>query len=341
MGNKIINVDLTKFAHLHTHTEYSFLGSMIKIKDLVEKTKAQGLEYTAITDYGGLYGAIEFNKACGKDVAPIMGFEAYIIGGSIFDKKNDAERLNHIILFAETQEGWENLMHLSSVGYTEGFCRKPRIDLEILREHSKGLIGTSACIAGMIPQAFLDKSKSEEERFAVAEKFLDEHLQIFGENNFFLELHKHGLDEEEIIAPKLIELGNKKGVPFIVANDARYLDAEDAEAHEVLIALQTQDKMNNPRRYRFSTNKLYLKSPEEMAILFPEIPEAFTNTYEIAKRCGGKIKLKNDDWGITKMLKAADRRIGKERLGGLKDKTDNIAVHKIIEARLKVKKEMK
>ncbi|MDR0303347.1 MAG: DNA polymerase III subunit alpha [Chitinispirillales bacterium] len=293
--------DLTKFAHLHTHTEYSFLDGMIKTKDLVKKTKEQGLEYTAITDHGGLFGAMEFHNACGKDIAPIIGFEAYIISGSRFEKRqeassgNDVEERgrNHLILLAETQEGWKNLMYLSSIGYTEGFYKKPRIDMDILRERSKGLIGTSACIAGMIPSAFLNR-KSDEENFIQAEKILDEYLKIFGENNFFLELQDHGLNEEKTAYPKVIELGKKKGVPFIVANDAHYLDKQDSEAHEVLLALQTQKKLSDPNRYKFSADQFYLKTPEEMAKLFPEIPEAFSNTYEIAKRCGEKIKLKSD-----------------------------------------------
>jgi len=296
-----MTLDLKKFAHIHTHTEYSFLDGMIRIKDLVKKTKEHGLEYTAITDHGGLFGAMEFQAACGKEVAPVIGFEAYIISGSRFDKKqeisssNDVEEKgrNHLILLAETQEGWKNLMYLSSVGYTEGFYKKPRIDMDVLRQRSKGIIATSACIAGMIPQAFLNK-RSDEENFATAEKILDEYLDIFGENNFFLELQNHGLNEEKTAYAKVIELGKKKGVPFVVANDAHYLNMEDAEAHEVLLALQTQKKLSDPNRYKFSTEQFYLKSPEEMANLFPEIPEAFYNTYEIAKRCGGKIKIEND-----------------------------------------------
>jgi DNA polymerase-3 subunit alpha len=164
----------------------------------------------------------------------------------------------------------------------------------VLREHSKGLIGTSACIAGMIPAAFLNRSRGDENNFAEAERILDEYLKIFGDNNFFLELQEHGLGEEKIAYPKVIELGKKKGVPFVLANDAHYLDAEDAQAHEVLLALQTQKKLSDPNRYKFSGDQFYLKSPEEMSKLFPEIPEAFTNTYEIAKRCGAKIKIKND-----------------------------------------------
>ena len=296
-----MSLDLTKFAHLHTHTEYSFLDGMIRLEDLVKKTKAQGLEYTAITDHGGLFAAMEFQKACGKDVAPILGFEAYIVGGSRFDKKQEqaengieSKSRNHLILLAETQEGWQNLMYLSSVGYTEGFYGKPRIDMEVLREHSKGLIGTSACIAGMIPQAFLNKFRSEEDNFKDAERILDEYLSIFGENNFFLELQKHGIADEEIAYKQVIELGKRKGVGFIVANDAHYLNSDDADSHEVLLALQTQTKMNDEKRFKFPTPHFYLKDPAEMANLFPDLPEAFTNTYEIAKRCGGKVKLKND-----------------------------------------------
>ncbi|MDO5577344.1 MAG: DNA polymerase III subunit alpha, partial [Fibrobacter sp.] len=176
-------------------------------------------------------------------------------------------------------EGWKNLVKLSSIGYLEGFYYKPRIDMDVLREHSKGVIATSACVAGAIPRALLDG------KIEVAKSLTEDFLSIFGEGNFYYELQDHGISEEKIAFKALIELGKEMGVPFIVANDAHYLNREDARSHEVLLCIQTQTTMSDEKRFKFSTDELYFKSPQEMALLFPEIPEAMTNTLEIAERC--------------------------------------------------------
>jgi len=275
------------FVSLHNHTEYSFLDGAIRIKDLVKKTKEFGMSAVAITDHGGLFGAVEFFNEC-KDagVKPILGFEAYVAPNSRFDKtqidkaQNTDERYYcHLILLAKNNTGWKNLMRLSSIGYLEGFYYKPRIDMEVLRKYSDGIIATSACVAGAIPQAILRGD------IAGARKLTEEHIEIFGKENFYFELQDHGINEEKIAMKGLIELGREMGVPFIVANDAHYLLREHAASHEILLCIGTQDTLDNPKHYRFTSDQVYFKSPEEMAKLFPEIPEAMSNTLEIAERC--------------------------------------------------------
>jgi DNA polymerase-3 subunit alpha len=272
-----MSVKFSKFVHLHNHTEYSFLDGAIKTKDMVAKAVEQGAPAIAITDHGGLFGAMEFyNAAKAGGIKPILGFEAYITSGNRTAK--DPVR-NHLILLAQNNKGWENLMKLSSIGYTEGFYYKPRIDMEVLEEFSEGLIASSACIAGAVPRAMLKGDRD------LAIKLTDDYLRIFGEGNFYYELQNHGMDDEHIAFEQMIDLGQEKGVPFIVTNDAHYLNADDKKAHEVLLCMQTQAKLSDPKRFQFSSDQFYLKPPEEMALLFPDLPEALTNTVDIAERC--------------------------------------------------------
>ncbi|MDR2728271.1 MAG: DNA polymerase III subunit alpha, partial [Chitinispirillales bacterium] len=277
------------FVSLHNHTEYSFLDGAIKINDLIKKAKEFEMEAVAITDHGGLFGAVEFYYACKKaKIKPILGFEAYVAPGSRTEKSQSSNERNysHLILLAENNTGWKNLMNLSTIGYIEGFYYKPRIDMESLRRYSEGIIATSACIAGAIPRAIADGDIDK------ARKLTEEYLSIFGKGNFYFELQDHGIDEEKIAMEGLIKLGREMGVPFITANDAHYLRHEDAPSHEVLLCIQTQTTMDDPRRYKFSTDQVYFKSPQEMEKLFPDIPEAMTNTLEIAARCNVDISVK-------------------------------------------------
>lgn len=273
------------FIHLHNHSEYSFLDGAIRIPDLVKKAVEWKMPALALTDHGGLFGAIEFYDTCMKEgIKPILGFEAYIAPGSRKNKSGNEEgKSNHLVLLAKNDVGWRNLMRLSSIGYLEGFYYKPRIDLQILREYSEGLIATTACIAGSIPRAFLNGKKKK------AKAFAEEYLSIFGEGNFYFELQKHGIDEEMIAFEEMIVLGRRMGIPFIVTNDAHYLNKEDARAHEVLLCMQTNDRLADPGHYRFSTDEMYLKTPDEMLSLFPELTEAAKNTVEIAERCSVKV----------------------------------------------------
>jgi DNA polymerase-3 subunit alpha len=274
------------FVHLHNHTEYSFLDGAIRIKSLVERAKEFGMPALAVTDHGGLFGAVEFYNACLKEgIKPIIGFEAYVAPRSRTDKtKIGDENYHHLILLARTTEGYKNLMKLSSIGYLEGFYYRPRIDMEVLRRHSAGIIATSACVAGAIPRALLAGDTAR------AQKLTEEYIDIFGKENFFFELQNHGIDKELVAFDELIKLGRRMNVPFIVANDAHYLNKEDARSHEVLLCIGTQSTLDDPSRYRFGSDQIYFKSPVEMAQLFPDMPEALTNTVEIAERCSVEIK---------------------------------------------------
>lgn len=278
-----------KFVHLHTHTEYSFLDGAIRIKDAVKKAVEFGMPALAITDHGGLFGAVELYEACAAaQIKPVLGLEAYLAPKSRFDKavSKDDYSYYHLILLAKNNAGWKNLMRLSSIGYTEGFYYKPRIDLDILKECSDGLICTSACVAGAIPRAFLQGDRQK------AKQITEEYLSIFGEGNFYFELQKHGMEDEKIAFEEMITLGRQMGIPFIVANDAHYLRKEDAQSHELLLCIQTGTTLDDPKRFRFPTDQLYFKSTEEMAEMFPEIPEAMSNTVLIAEQCNVSVKAK-------------------------------------------------
>jgi DNA polymerase III subunit alpha len=282
--NKISN-----FVHLHNHTEYSFLDGAIRIGDLVARAKEFGMPALAITDHGGMFGAVEFYNTCLKNgIKPIIGFEAYVAPRSRLEKTKAAGENNyhHLILLARNNEGYKNLMKLSTIGYLEGFYYKPRIDLEVLRTHSEGLIGSSACVAGAIPRALVEGKKDKAAEIAA------EYVSIFGEGNFYFELQSHGLDEEIIAFDEMITLGKSLGIPFIVTNDAHYLNHEDSASHEVLLCIQTQTTIQDPKRYRFGSDQMYFKSPQEMAKLFPDLPEALDNTLAIAERCNVEIKSK-------------------------------------------------
>ncbi len=273
---------MSNFVHLHTHTEYSFLDGAIRIGDLVGRASELGMPALAITDHGGLFGAVEFYDKCmAKGIKPVIGFEAYMAPGSRFEKASAGdERSNyHLVLLARNKEGYRNLMRLSSIGYREGFYYKPRIDMEVLQRHSTGIIAMTACIAGSVPRLLLEGKRDR------AGTLAREFLKIFGEENFYFELQDHGIDEEKTAFEEMIELGRELGIPFVLTNDAHYLNRRDAESHEILLCIQTQTTMADPKRYRFSSDQIYLKSPEEMAKLFPEIPEAVSNTLSIAERC--------------------------------------------------------
>ena len=280
---------ISNFVHLHNHTEYSFLDGAIRIKDLVARAREFGMPALAITDHGGMFGAVEFYNAClSNGIKPIIGFEAYMAPQSRFEKTKSAgeDSYHHLVLLARNNEGYKNLMKLSTIGYLEGFYYKPRIDMEVLKRHAEGLIGTSACVGGAIPRALIE-GKTEKAKAVIAE-----YVSIFGDGNFYLELQNHGIDEEIVAFDEMIKLGKGMGVPFIVTNDAHYLNREDAASHEVLLCIQTQTTIADPKRFRFASDQIYFKSPQEMAKLFPDLPEALDNTLAIAQRCNVDIKAK-------------------------------------------------
>ncbi len=278
----------SNFVHLHNHTEYSLLDGLSQIKPLVAKVKEMGMDAIAITDHGVMYGAIEFYKECRKqEIKPIIGCEVYMASRSRFDRnvKKDRDR-SHLILLAKNKTGYKNLMKLVSLSHLEGFYYKPRIDWEILEKYSRGLICTSACVEGVIPQLFLHNQPRKAEE--AAEKMVD----IFGEN-FYLEIQKHpGLENQETANKEIVKLSRDLGIPLVAANDNHYIDKEDAFAQDVLMMINTQKTIDDKNRLSMiDIPDFYVKSPQEMVSQFKDFPDAIANTRKIADGCNLEIEL--------------------------------------------------
>jgi DNA polymerase-3 subunit alpha len=280
---------MTDFVHLHVHSDYSLLDGAAPVKDLAKKARALGMKHLAITDHGNMFGAIDFMNACLGDrdhpeeypVHPIIGNEFYMAPGSRLEKKGaeTGNKYYHLILLAATLEGYQNLLKLSSFAYTEGFYYKPRIDEELLVKHHQGLICLSACVAGEIPSLILEgKAEAAEQR---ARWFRD----LLGDDNFYLELQDHGIREQKEVNRALIEMSRRTGIPLAATNDIHYLEREDAAAQDILLCISTNKKRAETKRMRFEGSEFYFKSGDEMAALFPECPEAISNTVRIAERC--------------------------------------------------------
>jgi len=272
-----------QFVHLHLHTDYSLLDGAIQIKPLANRVEELGMQACAMTDHGNMFGAISFYNAMKyRGVKPIIGCETYIARGSRKDKAatGAGEKANfHLILLAQNYEGYQNLVRLTSKAYTEGFYYKPRIDKELLAQHSKGLIGLSACMSG-VPSALLAQEKCDEAAAAAIE-----FQEIFGKGNYFLEIQEHGLDAQRRIRKSLVELSTRTGVPLVATNDAHYLMPEDSRAHDVLLCIGSGKTVNDTNRLRYASPNFYVRSPEEMWRIFgDEIPEVLTRTVEIAER---------------------------------------------------------
>jgi DNA polymerase-3 subunit alpha len=278
----------SNFVHLHVHTEYSLLDGTCRIKDLVAQAKKYKMPALAITDHGVMYGVIKFYKeAIRQGIKPIIGCEAYVAPQSRLDKTfKRKETPYHLILLVKNNEGYKNLVKLVTLSYLEGFYYKPRIDKEILRKYSSGLIGLSACLKGEIPQNILKND------IAKAKETILEYSEIFGEENFYLELQKNGIPEQDIVNENLIKLSKELSIPLVASNDIHYLKKENARAHEILLCIQTATNLSDPKRLKFSTNEFYFNSPEEMNRKFSEIPQAIENTIRIAEKCNLEIKFK-------------------------------------------------
>lgn len=281
------------FVHLHVHSEYSLLDGAIRIKDLVSKAKEFNMPAVALTDHGVMYGVVDFYKEAKKEgIKPIIGSEVYVASRSRFDKdasSGDAER-GHLILLCKNNEGYKNLTKLVSLGFIEGFYYKPRIDKELLRRYSNGLIGLSACLAGEIPRAIIENNYDKARELAI------EYNEIFGQGNFFLEMQSNGIDEQVLVNQGIVRLARELNIPLVATNDAHYLTKDDYYSHEVLLCIQTGKKMSDTDRLSFSTNEFYFKSAEEMKDRFKNFPEAIENTLKIADMCNvefefGKLKL--------------------------------------------------
>ena len=269
------------FTHLHVHTEYSLLDGAARIKDVVARAKELGMDSLAITDHGVMFGVIDFYRACkAEGIKPIIGCEVYTAARTRFDKDAEKDKvMNHLILLAEDNTGYKNLMKIVSEGFRNGFYYKPRVDKEVLRQYSEGLIATSACLAGAVQRNLLNGD------YESAKREVLEMLDIFGEGNYFLELQDQGLEEEARILPDMKRLHEETGIPFIATNDVHYVRQEDAEAQDVLMCIQTATTIDEENRMRFANDQFYLKSEEEMRRIFSNTPEAIDNTAKIAERC--------------------------------------------------------
>ncbi len=267
------------FAHLHLHTEYSLLDGACRIKPLMQRLKSLGMDACAMTDHGVMYGAIDFFQACKEsDIHPVIGCEVYVCP-NMDEKGTYAREYSHLILLCENNTGYRNLTKLVSEGYTRGFYYKPRIDYELLKQHSEGLIALTACLSGDLPRLLLEGRYEDAKKYALTMR------ETFGENNFFIEIMDHGIREEKEVLPKLIQLSRETGIPLVATNDCHYLEKEDAAAQEVLMCIQTGKTLDDEYRMRMETQELYVKSEAEMLRLFPGLEDAVHITQDIAKRC--------------------------------------------------------
>ncbi|GGE17316.1 DNA-directed DNA polymerase [Marinithermofilum abyssi] len=277
----------SSFVHLHVHTEYSLLDGAARINDLIREAKAQGFDALAVTDHGAMYGVIPFYEACKEaGIHPIIGCEVYLAEGPMEEKPPAKDKgIYHLLLLAETFEGYQNLMKLVSEAHLRGFHYKPRVDKALLRRHSRGLIATSSCLAGEIPQAILKGNLSR------ARELAEQYREIFGPENFFFELQDHGLHEQQQVNRQLIGLSQAMGIPLVATNDLHYVQREDAEVHDCLLCIGTGRRVEEEDRFRFPTDQVYLKPPEEMERLFAHVPQAIHNTRRIADRCRVEIPM--------------------------------------------------
>ncbi len=274
------------FTHLHVHTEYSLLDGSSKIKELVHQTKELGMDSIAITDHGAMYGVIDFYKAArAEGIKPIIGCEIYVTTGSRFDKdsRQEGNKYYHLVLLAENDTGYHNLMKIVSRGFTEGFYYKPRVDYEVLKRYSEGLIALSACLAGEVASYICQDDYEKAKNTALGLQ------EIFGEGNFFLELQDHGINAQTKVNTALLKMSQETGIGLVATNDIHYTYKDDAEAHDILLCIQTGKKVQDEDRMRYEGGQYYLKSPEEMQRLFPYAAQALENTEKIAKRCNVEI----------------------------------------------------
>ena len=283
------------FSHLHVHTEYSLLDGSNKIKEYVARVKELGMNSAAITDHGVMYGVIDFYREAKKNgIKPILGCEVYVAPNSRFDREitGGEDRYYHLVLLAENNTGYSNLMKIVSKGFVDGYYYKPRVDKSLLREYHEGIIALSACLAGEVPR-YISKGLYDN-----AKKAALEYQEIFGKGNFFLELQDHGIPEQGIVNQRLLQMSEELGIELVATNDVHYTYAEDEKPHDILLCIQTGKKLQDENRMRYEGGQYYVKSPEEMANLFPYALQALENTQKIADRCDVEI-----EFGVTKLPK--------------------------------------
>ena len=268
------------FTHLHVHTEYSLLDGSIKIKEMMERVKELGMKSIAITDHGSMFGVVQFYKEAKKHgVKPILGSEIYVAIDKYTDREPKDKNQYHLILLAENNKGYENLMKIVSEGYVNGFYYRPRVDHDILRKYSEGIIALSACLSGEVPRHIMNNDYEGAKEKALI------YQDIFGEGNYFLELQDYGLETQQNINEGLRRISKETGIPLVATNDAHYMRREDAEVHDVLLCIQTGTTVDEVNRMKFPAAEFYLKSPEEMENIFKDDIEALKNTGRIADRC--------------------------------------------------------
>ena len=278
------------FTHLHLHTEYSLLDGACRISALVNRLKELGMDSCAITDHGVLYGVVDFYTAMTEaGIKPIIGMEAYVCRDRT-DKSVTGRENSHLILLCENNTGYQNLMKLSSEAFITGYYYKPRMDYNLIRQHSEGLIALSACLSGDLPKMLLNGQDES------ARAYVREMQDIFGRNNFYIEIMDHHLPEEKTVLPRLISLAREMDVPLVATNDCHYLEKKDAHAQEVLMCIQTGKTLADEQRMRMETGELYVKSEEEMRALFSMVPDAVDRTREIADRCNVTF-----EFGVTRL----------------------------------------
>ena len=283
------------FAHLHVHTEYSLLDGSNKIKEYVARVKELGMNSAAITDHGVMYGVIDFYRAAKEaGIKPILGCEVYVAPGSRFDREKveGEERYYHLILLAENDKGYHNLMKIVSRGFTEGYYYKPRIDREVLETYHEGIICLSACLAGEVQKLLLKGNYEEAKKAALW------HEEIFGKGNYFLELQDHGMPEQKTVNQQLLRLSQDTGIELVATNDVHYTYETDVDSHDILLCIQTGKKLSDENRMRYEGGQFYVKSEEQMRELFPYALQAIENTQKIADRCNVEI-----EFGVLKLPK--------------------------------------
>lgn len=273
--------NIPNFTHLHVHTQYSLLDGSSKIKELILRTKQLNMDSIAITDHGVMYGVIEFYKQAKENgIKPIIGCEVYVASGSRLNKENSKDNFYyHLVLLAENNEGYKNLIKLVSYGFLDGFYYKPRIDIDLLKKYHKGIIALSACLAGPVAKNILNVSYEKAKEYAIM------YNDIFGDGNFFLELQDHGIDIQKTVNQQIMRISSETGIPLVCTNDLHYINKEDSKAHDILLCIQTGKTINDENRMRYQGSEFYLKSPEQMYELFPYVKDALENTNLIAKRC--------------------------------------------------------
>ena len=295
----------TDFTHLHLHTDYSLLDGACDVDKLVAHVDKIGQKSVAMTDHGNIYGAVHFfNAAKEKGIKPILGCELYICQADDHRAKGDGDKYNHLLVLAENEEGYRNLVRLTSEAALHGFYRKPRVSKNFLAKHTKGLIGFSGCLAGEVSQHLMANDYDK------AKKVAGGFEEMFGRGNFFLEVQDHRLAPDKAVVDAMFKLERELDIPLVATNDSHYIADADARSHEVLLCVQTAGSMNDPKRFKFDTEEFYIKTGDEMARMFPDHPEVLSRTMQFPERCNLKLsKVDNPVPGVPRSRRHGPRRL--------------------------------